>query len=109
MLDEIAQTQVWLDNQYYEKTEALRTLRENIHQITMQAHFEHHDPLPPPGAYNTSPSTKNTTQTEDLTSNTEKTEDRNNDGHFHDSKHNPMIYTNEGPRPNEDSDWEDLF
>ena len=72
MLDEIAQTQVWLDNQYYEKTEVLRTLREDIHQITMQAHLEHQDPLYPPGAYNTSPSTKNTTQTEDLTSNTEK-------------------------------------
>ena len=109
MLDEITQTQAWLDNQYYEKTEVLRTLREDIHQITMQAHLEHQDPRYPPGAYNTSPPTKITTQTEDLTSNKEKKEDSNNDGQCHDSKHNPMRYTNEGPRPNEDSDWEDLF
>ena len=40
ILDDITQTQLWLDYHYHKKSNALRVLRENLHHITMQANIE---------------------------------------------------------------------
>ena len=113
ILDDITWTQIWLDDQYYTKSNALRQLREDLHHSTMQ-NYTRQDPLQLPMAYKTSPPTKSTVHKNSPTSawrhshtpptNTQHHKQNPDSRNWHDSNNNK-----ESPKSNEDSELEDLF